>query len=545
MKATAKALRKGNLSSIGGLQILPLDQSKIQLDRGKLIHPDELNAGHHVFCLFKGDYIVDRITDWKQFNYLPRFKIRDKWVGKTKILGKVKDPHNNLSKVSLQGNISYMIPDEVAAKFETELIGKHFCVTTEPEVLDFTSDKQQKLVVMAEGTRFDVNIPKSDHELSMLVSRLCIPSPGEDKNAVIGWNLKSFYSYVLGRLKFPLKLAGNPIDLKVAESWRGIKDQAPKTFYEAKKRIADCMGDDGWSSFSKVNKQIYKPLMTEVIPSIETMGMASPTDWLHCSYEIEGQANARLLCSSNFKRSFNPHNMSAEIKGSLGTTSPDMNMFMYWDFKSMEVYVLQWLSNCPQLGKIINESVDIYRGIWKQITGYDCNDKYRETCKKLFLPIVFGAYPKSLSERTGIKEEIVKEFISRVYIKFPTAMQWVQDQQESIDTEKKVKDYFGRIRVFPDALYKIRNFAIQSPAAIICLHKLVQLYQVLQRESLAQIAYHVHDGYVLRTCNGYRQQTYEVVKQVLESEDDLYPGLRLRVGCEFGANLGELTPISN
>lgn len=544
MELIAKALRKGEQAEISGIEVIPINHKKVKLVNGELTDPDELNTGHQVFCLLKGSYIVDQVTDWKQFNYLPRFKIRNKWIGKTKILGKLKSPHNNLSKVTIQGNISYMIADEVAEKLETELVGKHFCIITEPEVLDFTSEKLQKLVVIGKGARFDLSIPKEDHELAMMVARLCIYNPNQKSRTIVGWNLKSFYSYILGRLGHPLKLVGNTVDLKLAEAFRGIRQQAPKTFYEAEKRIAASLNSDSWKSFSKINNHVYKPLMTEVIPTMETMGMATDKEILHASYEIEGQVNGRLLCASHFRRSFNPHNMSEKIKGTLRSTNPDYDRFMYWDFKSMEVYVLQWLAQCPQLGKIIDSGRDVYSGIWEQITKSNCNDKYRDICKKLFLPIVFGASSKGLSERTGIAEQHVKEFISRVYINFPVAMQWVQDQQDSIDSEKKVKDYYGRIRVFEDAFHRIRNFAIQSPAAIVCLHKLVLLHQALN-ESLAEIVYHVHDGYVLRTCDGYRHQTYEIVKEVLEAEDDLYPGLRLKVGCVSGKILGGMTPISN
>ena len=61
------------------------------------------------------------------------------------------------------------------------------------------------------------------------------------------------------------------------------------------------------------------------------------------------------------------------------------------------------------------------------------------------------------------------------------------------ESQGTISDYFGKRRTFTENFYKARNFCIQSPASLICLEKLVQLWKKIQHKT--RICYHVHDGY--------------------------------------------------
>jgi hypothetical protein len=104
-------------------------------------------------------------------------------------------------------------------------------------------------------------------------------------------------------------------------------------------------------------------------------------------------------------------------------------------------------------------------------------------------------------------------------------------------------DYFGRHRYFTEDYYKnqLRNFHIQAPASIVCLHKLVNLYKNIS--GIGRISFHVHDGYVIIPKNGEENRVLKICKDTLEAEDPLYPGLTLRVKSLRGTNLNKLKEI--
>jgi hypothetical protein len=121
------------------------------------------------------------------------------------------------------------------------------------------------------------------------------------------------------------------------------------------------------------------------------------------------------------------------------------------------------------------------------------------------------------------------------------ASNWMKQQQNTMDADGAAHDRFGRRRVF-DNPYKIRNFVVQSPASLVCLHKLVLLIEAL--EGLANVCMHIHDGYVISVKDDKLVKTYEITKRILESENELYPGLRLQVDCKRGMNLNQMVSYS-
>jgi hypothetical protein len=100
-------------------------------------------------------------------------------------------------------------------------------------------------------------------------------------------------------------------------------------------------------------------------------------------------------------------------------------------------------------------------------------------------------------------------------------------------------DVFGRRRYFADhEFYKIRNFCIQSPSSMVCLRKLVRLHETLSDK--ARIGFHIHDGYCVMCKKNQLNSIYETATSILEEEDPLFPGLKLRTSCTSGANLNDM-----
>lgn len=339
----------------------------------------------------------------------------------------------------------------------------------------------------------------------------------ENTKVLFGWNLKSIFSYLKIKTGKSFSFSGKIVDLKAIESLYGLDLLAPIDLREAVNRFKS----------HSIYDRIYLPLIRDVIPYMETEGLVDQTRRcvVYPCYNLGSHKNGRLSCETTYPYHFNPHG----VKKALKPKSYD-EIALIADFKAMEVLVLAWLSDDPLLKDIINRNRDVYNEIWLELTGMEATEKSRNVCKSIFLPIIFGMGSKGLAEKIGCDEMTATALINRMYNKFAVALNWVKNSGDS--------DYFGRKRYFEEGEeWKIRNFIIQSPAATICLDKLVQLYNNLS--NYAKLGYHVHDGFVIITHRDYKVKTKQLLKEILEAEDSFYAGLRLKIDIKenHGVNL--------
>lgn len=405
------------------------------------------------------------------------------------------------------------------------------------DVADFTAQSQIELIVATAGVRMKIPLPFDKRKLMETLSNLKFVLSGE-KKTIIGWNLKSLYSYVLGRLGDPLEILANVIDLKVIEWYLGIENEVPTSYVEAEERLITAgkhkRGGDAFKMFNRV----YSPLIKTVIPEIEAIGIRNFHDGklLHSCYEIAGQNNGRMKCNNDYVRHFNPHSTNPDTRAKLRPPLYD-SVMMYLDFRHMEVSMLQWMSGDPVLGEILERGGDLYNEIWRTLTNLEPNPFYREKCKGTFLPVAYGLGSKTLAGKIEVTPEIAHKLVSRIYSKFSVAMGWLQRRQEDT-VDGWATDIFGRCRHFDSDLYKTRNFHVQSPAALFCLEKLVQLHKDLKGK--ARIGFHVHDGYVLYVPKLNVSQVQDAAIQSLESESKIFSSLKLKVSCKVGADWGSV-----
>jgi DNA polymerase I-like protein with 3'-5' exonuclease and polymerase domains len=425
--------------------------------------------------------------------------------------------------------------------FESALIkiwGQTLFTEFTPDVGDFTGDKPTHLNIHSTDRKISIPWSSNPDKLKKRRAQVVTYITGKDKpNIIIGWNIKELFSYMLGKTGIPLELNSKIYDLKILEWYLGIEKSAPTSLEEAQNRLAKVVQHSSWEKLQKVYEGIYIPLITRVVPAMETIGV---NHWglkkrLHSHYEINGQVNGRMKCSKILQDGFNPHSIGLEDRRALRAVGFD-RIFMYLDYKHMEVSVLQWLSGDEVLGKILDSGQDIYEEVWTILTALESTPKFREKCKGLFLPVVYGQGVASVAKSSKISEEVAKRLVKRIYTRLPRAMDWIQTQQKLLVDGVGV-DVHGRCRQF-DQPYKVRNFIVQSPAALLCLHKLVELYDAMK--GLAHVAFHIHDGYVLYVPKENRMKVAIRAKEVLESEDRFFQGLRLKVSCKIGNNLDEL-----
>lgn len=403
-----------------------------------------------------------------------------------------------------------------------------------PDWMD--SNKSVGLSIHANGKKSVLSL-KEEKGLGYLVSSL--HHFVDPKNLVLAWGAKDFYTYLKGRSEIPLELEGNKVyDLQILNSYFSLGAEKPSSFKDAVELLKRAFACPGWSRFSEFYFSVYVPLFSKVLPDIETNCLIDNKRrcCIYPFYVVEGQANGRLKASKLNSFSYNPHSLGVQEKKNIRPRDYDQN-FVCFDFKNMEVNVLQWVSGDENLGEILKSGKDIYKEIWRKITKQEPTDAHRGLCKKIFLPVVFGMGKASLAMKLDVSEEIASKLIHSFGKTFPVAFDWVKSQ--STDSNNIATDVFGRRRKFEShELYKIQNFCIQSPASMICLRKLVRLHEALAPK--ASICFHVHDGYYVLCNKNEIDFVYEIGRSILEDEENMFPGLRLKTTCQYGSRLDDL-----
>ncbi len=411
-----------------------------------------------------------------------------------------------------------------------------------PDVLDFSSaDGKGELVICCQGD--DEYVLQLDREIVQHIwfrLQLSIFAAGKK---VFGWNLKNLFSYLRHHGGKDFKTEANLIDLKVIESYLGISQKRPGSLADAMARVRHIFNSGIWKDVQPIYKRIHLPLITQTIPAIETLGVLDKRleSVVYPHYQIDGQVNGRLKSDKSFALGFVPHTMSEDDREAILPRGLE-DMFMYFDYKNMEVAVLQWLSKDKKLGEHL-ETPDVYAAIYEQVIGKKCEEGQREVAKNFFLPVIYGLSASGLVEKFKTKHNMVISFdaaqaiVDRINDSYGTATDWIGGSQQHAEISHVARDFYGRRREFPDDAYLVRGFKVQAPAATICLDRLIHLQRSIP------VVMHIHDGYVALANKGNWQSVYKTAKGILEAESDFFQGLKLKVNCKAGRNLNRLKPI--
>ncbi len=434
--------------------------------------------------------------------------------------------------------------DGQIAKVLSEMAETNVYICFQQEILDFTDSTIIPEIKIFNQDGKIMTLMLNDQILPILIPMLKLTILGKN-NKIIVWNWKNFVSYILKKTSKSILSEGAIIDLKIIESYAGKKLKAPKGMVEALNRLKDLIISGVWKEVEKIYKNIHLPLITTVIPHLETVGILDMEKQkrVYAYYEIDGQDNGRLKCSNGYNLSYIPHVLKPEDRKNLKPRF-DNELFMVFDFKGQEVYQLAWMSQDPLLLELCQSS-DVYLAIYEKVTGKKCEGKNeRELAKKFFLPVIYGQSAYSLSQRCGIAIDVAEIILDRIDTLFPVALAFIGSYQKQLQELGYAKDIFGKRRInFEEGKeYSVRNFANQSPAAVVCLEKLINLYFALKDKT--DLAYSVHDGYAVYATKENWKTIYKIGYEVLSGDSEFCPGLRLRVTCKAGRNLGNLKTLN-
>lgn len=412
-------------------------------------------------------------------------------------------------------------------------------VSFNPDILDFTNKESSKEIVIHLQNNKTITIPIKDDTLSFLISILKVSLFSKGMK-IICWNWKSFCSFVLHKTGKEYLVSGSIIDLKVIESYLGIKNKAPKNIKDALFRLKKIVGDGSWKSIESIYKNLHLKLITNVIPGLENSGVISTSQAsrVFANYDINGQENGRLLCSNCFEKGFVPHAMGPELRSNIKPLSLN-DYFMSFDFRAMEVFMLAWLSNDERLLEVC-KSKDVYYSLYEIILQKSPEKKSdRIFIKKCFLPVIYGQSSYSLGQQCGIPKDSAESIINRINSLFSVSASWICNQEQNLKNSYYAKDFFGKRRLFEEGKeYMVRNFCIQSPAATVCLEKLCDLFYALKNKT--SIAFMVHDSYTIYFNKENWKDVYSISEQILTGESSFCSNLKLKVSCRVGRDLNSM-----
>lgn len=411
-----------------------------------------------------------------------------------------------------------------------------------PDIFDFTDkDSSNEILVFLKDGK-NISFSLNDQNLPFVASILKLSLFAKGMKILV-WDWKILASFLLAKTGKNYSVEGSIVDLKILESYSGIKQKPPKDFNEALSRLKKIISDGTWKEIESVYKKVHLPLITTVIPHLENSGIVNglTASKSYAFYEVDGQDNGRLRCFNAFKHGFVPHAMKPELRENLKPRDFD-ELFLMFDFRAMEVFMLSWLSQDPILLELCQKP-DIYFSLYDQLMGRAPKEKNdRELIKKMFLPVIYGQSSYMLGQHCNIPKDEADSIVDRINSLFPVALKWIKTQQEQLKNLGFAKDVFGKRRKFDEGKeYLVRNFSIQSPAAMICLEKLNHLYFALHGKT--DLAYTVHDGYVVYANKNNWEQIYNIGKEILSGPSELCPDLRLKVTCRGGRNLNDLKLI--
>lgn len=414
-------------------------------------------------------------------------------------------------------------------------------VSLPQEIADFTTeDVSPPDILIQSKEQPDITVPLTHNPMALKQSLATLAiNLTYNESPIIVWNIKEFISFVLYKTKRIFSFNYNKLfDLKILENYLGLDQRRPQSYNEALFRLKKIIQNPVWEkSLKKIYFNVYIPLIKEVVPSIETTGVVLKEQKarinqgnIYCHYNITGPMGGRMAADKAFIKCFNPH--GACDKDSIRPITLD-DEFISFDYKNMEVTMLQWLSKDEEMLKLLESQYDFYEVAFEKITGKQCKSSlHRQFCKKMFLPVFYGVGNDALAASLGIASDIAQKMRTKITSLFAEAARWI-DIQENCISNGVGCDVLGRCRNFDaDKTYLAKNFAVQSPAALLCLEKLVTLHKAIN--GLAKIVFSIHDGYVISTAKANELLVCSLAKHALESESEFFPNIKLKTTCQIG-----------
>lgn len=302
---------------------------------------------------------------------------------------------------------------------------------------------------------------------------------------------------------------------------RNKKSNAYKTDKKTLKAIAERLK----CQFSK-NLLEYRAAHKALTGFIKDIKDLSEYDgYLHTSFHLHGTSTGRLS-SSNVNMQNQPKKLAGvNIKKIFIPDDPEEEVIFNVDWKGAEIRVFTAYAPDPALIKALNDGLDVHSWFTQEIFGIPYAEveakkedtdyivpgrnmsmnALRTTVKRVVFGILYGAMAKKIAETAGISEEAAQEVIDKLFNRFPSLKNYMDEVVAQIHTRGYVETLFGRRRRFPlqnvngffrgQAERRGKNMKIQSTSSDIVVGQLVEIFEHIE-ELGGRLCITVHDSIV-------------------------------------------------
>lgn len=239
--------------------------------------------------------------------------------------------------------------------------------------------------------------------------------------------------------------------------------------------------------------------------------------FLHTSFHLHGTSTGRLS-SSNVNMQNQPKKLAGvNIKKIFVPDDPEEEVIFNVDIKGAEIRVFTAYAPDQPLIDALNSGQDVHSWFTQEIFGIpyaeverlkDIDDemgKTRTTVKRVVFGILYGAMAKKIAETAGISEEAAQQVIDKLFDRFPSLRNYMDEVVSQIHTRGYVETLFGRRRRFPlqnvngffrgQAERRGKNMKIQSTSSDIVVGILIEIFEHI-KELGGRCCITVHDSIV-------------------------------------------------
>lgn len=271
---------------------------------------------------------------------------------------------------------------------------------------------------------------------------------------------------------------------------------------------------------------------------------------IHTTFLQTGTATGRLS-------SRNPNLQNIPIRTEAGRIIRDAfiptdgNVFLSADYSQIELVVLAYMTDDPNLKSAFNSGEDVHKRTAASIFGKDIDDvsaNERRIAKTINFGIMYGMSAFRLSNELGISRSDAAGFISMYFERYSGVKQFVEKVTEEATKSGYIKTKFGHIRdvIGINSANKTEkaaaervavNSIIQGTAAEIMKKAMIDIANAIEERGLSsKLLLQVHDELIFEVPEKEKEEMYSLVKEKMENAVSLT--VPVKASLEFGSSWG-------
>lgn len=238
---------------------------------------------------------------------------------------------------------------------------------------------------------------------------------------------------------------------------------------------------------------------------------------LHASFHLHGTSTGRTS-SSNPNMQNQPKKLAGvNIKKIFVPDDPETEVIFNVDWRGAEIRVFTAYAPDEALIAALKAGQDSHSWFTQEIFGIPYAEvearrntdediaMKRQIAKRVVFGILYGAMARKIAETAGISEEEAQRLIDKLFERFPSLRNYMDEVVAQIRTQNHVETLFGRRRRFPlqavngffagMAERRGKNMKIQSTSSDIVIAQLVEISEHLH-ELGGRLCITVHDSIV-------------------------------------------------